>query len=153
MFDINKMEVRKHVPYVEMIVSAEKTVKNICTEGANEILTAAGSEYMYYASLVSLFTNISVKEFEDDIDGFMDSIYSGSLHELIEAEANLEEIKAFDRAVRLGIERYYSKTQLERLIENANSVLESILALVNDKGEMHDLLGKLIGTIGGEATK
>lgn len=148
MFNIDKVQVRAHVPYSEMITFAKKVVDQICGSNERETLNAVGAEYMYYAGLVCLFTNVRIKEIEEDIDGFMEEIYCGNLMGKITGAAYKNELEAFERAVKRGVERYYAKPQLDRVLDNVNGLLGDANKLVKLLGEMdQDKLMEAIGVI------
>lgn len=146
MFNIDEMIVREYVPYSEMITFAKKIVDQICGDSERETLSAVGAEYAYYAGFVCLFTNIHIKQIEEDIDGFMNEIYSGALYEAIVSEANAKEVEAYERAVKRGVERYYAKPQLDRVLENVNNLLTEATKTVEALGKLdQDALGVVLG--------
>lgn len=152
MFNIDKVQVRAHVPYSEMITFAKKVVDQICGSNERETLNAVGAEYMYYAGLVCLFTNVRIKEIEEDIDGFMEEIYKGetrgNLISKITDAASKAEREAFERAVKRGVERYYAKPQIDRVLDNVNGLLGDANKLVKLLGGMdQDKLMEAIGVI------
>jgi hypothetical protein len=106
---------------------------------------------MYYAGLVCLFTNVRIKEIEEDIDGFMEEIYCGNLMGKITGAVYKNELEAFERAVKRGVERYYAKPQLDRVLDNVNGLLGDANKLVKLLGEMdQDKLMEAIGVIIGK---
>lgn len=149
MFDIKTMTVRGHVPYVEMMVKAKSIVDAICNGDPRNDLCVVGAEYIYYANMVELFTNVKCAEFEDDIDEFMNMIYCGGLLDVIKLGATEHELAAFERAVRRGVERYYAKPEIDRLLEKASAMLDGLQETMTGV-DVQALMGLIAKNNGGE---
>ena len=138
MFDLKAVKYKKHVPYIEMLHNALIAVSQICNGDGRFDFSTVGEDCLRAVAMFSTFTDVSSKTIGEDIDGFMDAWYNKHLYTTLLEKSNVSEIAAFERAVDKGIERYYAKPPVDKLLDKMNGMMDELSAAVKSLPENNE---------------
>lgn len=128
MFDLKAVKYKKHIPYLEMLNNARTIVRQLCDGDGRTDYSTVGGDYLRAVGLFATFTDVSAATISEDIDGFMDAWYNKGLYNILRDKTNPVELDAYERAVDTGVERYYAKPALEKLMDRLNGMMDEVNA-------------------------
>lgn len=130
---------KENVTFSAMLEMASKLVDSMFKEPDKRVSMMIGEEYLYLQAATRLFTNYGAIDGVDDIEAFMEMVFSFGVdryEEWLGERAGAEKYKAFKRMVERGIKYYLDMGPLEMLVGEAGVAVHRLNQMINEGGEL-----------------
>lgn len=130
---------KENVRFSDMTEMAAKLVKSMFDDPDKRLTMTVGQEYLFLQAAMRLFTNYGATDGIDDIEGFMDMVFSFGMARFqtwIQNGAGKEKYDAFERMFERGVRQYLDMGPLEGLVGEAGRALHHLNQMIEEGGEL-----------------